>query len=191
MQLHSHRLLVLIMAYDLQKERFTLRLPRDDVDQIPGSVVKVAQALWQHKIKLSATLARMRVKQNAQSVSQLIPNADIRERYESAFREPCYARVNLTKVDNIQTEVLSVLRDDYTLVTTQEEFEQQEKSFRHLRRDLLEFSADCRGTLDCKDLVKDGYIILQVHDLDSSATYYLQYQCNGLYKHKNGGYPCL
>lgn len=179
------------MAYDLQKERFTLRLPRDDVDQIPGSVVKVAQALWQHKIKLSATLARMRVKQNAQSVSQLIPNADIRERYESAFREPCYARVNLTKVDNIQTEVLSVLRDDYTLVTTQEEFEQQEKSFRHLRRDLLEFSADCRGTLDCKDLVKDGYIILQVHDLDSSATYYLQYQCNGLYKHKNSGYPCL
>ena len=180
------------MAYDLQKERFILRLPKDDVDQIPGSVVKVAQALWQHKIKLSATLARMRVKQNAQSVSQLIPNADIRERYENAFREPCYARVNLTKVDDIQTEVLSVLRDnDYTLVTTQEEFEQQERSFRHLRRDLLEFSADCRGTLDCKDLVKDGYIILQVHDLDLSAMYYLQYQCNGLYKHKNSGYPCL
>lgn len=168
MQLHSHRLLVLIMAYDLQKERFTLRLPRDDIDQIPGSVVKVAQALWQHKIKLSATLARMRVKQNAQSVSQLIPNTDTRERYENAFQEPCYARVNLAKVNDIQTEVLSVLRDDdYTLVTTQEEFEQQERSFRHLRRDLLEFSADCRGTLDCKDLVKDGYIILQVHDLYS------------------------
>lgn len=163
-QLHSHRLLVLIMAYDLQKERFTLRLPRDDVDQIPGSVVKVAQALWQHKIKLSATLARMRVKQNAQCVTQLIPNTDVRERYESAIREPCYARVNLTKVDNIRAEVLSVLRDsDYTLVTTEEEFEQQGRCFRHLRRDLLEFSADCRGTLDCKDLVKDGYIILQVY----------------------------
>ena len=163
-QLHSHRLLVLIMAYDLQKERFTLRLPRDDVDQIPGSVVKVAQALWQHKVKLSATLARMRVKQNAQSVTQLIPNPDIRERYQNALREPCYARVNLIKVDDIQAEVLSVLCDnDYTLVTTQEEFEQQKRTFRHLHRDLLEFSADCRGTLNCKDLVKDGYIILQVH----------------------------
>ena len=165
-QLHSHRLLVLIMAYDLQKERFTLRLPRDGVDQIPGPVVKVAQALWQHKVKLSATLARMRVKQNAQSVTQLIPNTDIRERYENALREPCYARVNLTNVDDIQAEVLSVLHDkDYTLVTTQEELEQKERSFRHLRRDLLEFSADCRGTLDCKDLVNNGYIILQVHNL--------------------------
>jgi hypothetical protein len=151
------------MAYDLQKERFTLRLPRDDVDQIPGSVVKVAQALWQHKVKLSASLARMRVKQNAQSVSQLIPNTDVRERYENALREPCYARVNMTKVDDVQAEVLSVLHDDdYTLVTTQEELVRQERSFRHLRRDLLEFSTDCRGTLDCKDLVKDGYIILQV-----------------------------
>ena len=155
---------MLVMAYDFQKERFTLRLPRDDTDQIPGPVVKVAQALWQYKIKLSATLARMRVKQNAQSVTQLIPNPGIRERYENSFRQPCYARVNLIKVDDIQTEVLSVLQDnDYMLVTTQEELEQQNRSVRHLRRDLLEFSADCRGTLDCSDLVKEGYIILQVH----------------------------
>ena len=163
LQLHRHEVLVLVMAYDFQKERFSLKLPREDVDKIPVQVVQVARALWQHKVKLSATLARMRVKENAQSITQLIPNPSVRQRYQAMLRQPCYARVNMIKVDNIQAEVISGLQNEgYTVVATREQFWEQKKAVRHLRRDLLEFSIDCRGTLDCLDLVKNGYIILQV-----------------------------
>ena len=162
-QLHSHRPLVLVMAYDFQKEKFNLRLPSDDIDKIPEAVVKVGQALWQHKVKLSATLAKMRVKENAQSISDLIPDTSIRERYQASMNQPCYARVNTNKVKDVQEEVIFPLQSmGYTEVTTREQLQQQKRAVRHTRRDLLEFSVDCRGTLDCIDLVKDGIIILQV-----------------------------
>ena len=163
LQLHSHNLLVLVMAYELQQERFNLKLPRGDIDKIAPEVVKVGQALWQHKVKLSATIARMRVKADAQSITDLIPNPTVRRRYQASLRQPCYARVNMGKVEDINKEVISVLESSgYTRVTTWEQLQQQTKAVKQLRRDLLQFSADCRGTLDCIDLVKDGYIILQV-----------------------------
>lgn len=166
MQLHSHDLLVLVMAYEFQKERFNLKLPRDDLDKIAPEVVKVGQALWHHKVKLSATLARMRVKSDAQSITELIPNPNVRETYQNSLKQPCYARVNKNKVENPEEEVISVLQSlGYTKVTTGEQLLQQKKSVKQLRRDLLQFSADCRGTLDCIDLVKDGYIILQVPNI--------------------------
>ena len=166
LKLHSHNLLVLVMAYELQKERFNLKLPRDDLDKIAPEVVKVGQALWNHKVKLSATLARMRVEGNAQSITELIPNPNVRERYRNSLKQPCYARMNRDKVEDPGEEVISVLQSlGYTKVTTWGQLLQQKKSVKQLRRNLLQFSADCRGTLDCIDLVKDGYIILQVPNI--------------------------
>lgn len=152
------------MTHDFLKEQFRLRLPRDDFDKLPSEVAKVSQAIWQHKVKLSATLARMRVKRNAQSITELMPDLITRQRYEAALSQPCYARVNLNKVKDLQAEVISVLQGmGYTKVSNREQFQQQKMAIRLVRRDLLEFSPDCRGTLDCIDLVKDHYIILQVN----------------------------
>ena len=151
------------MAYDYVKERFSLKLPNSDCDKVPADVAKVGQALWQHKVKLNATLSRMRVKANAQSLADLIPDIIIRQRFQDSVRQPCYARVNINKVKDIQEEVFSALKTEgYTIVSSREQFQAQTMAVRHVRKDLLEFSADCRGTLDCTDLVKDHYIILQV-----------------------------
>lgn len=151
------------MAYDFQKEHFNLRLPRNNTDQIPEEVVKVGEALWQHKVKLNATLARMRVKENAQSVTELIPNPDSRGRFLAYQKQPCYARVNTKKVDNIEDDVIAVLHDaGYTKATTREQIQSEKRALRRRQRDLLEFSADCRDTIDSIDLVKNGCIVLQV-----------------------------
>ena len=155
---------MLVVLYDFQRSKFTHKLPRSNtVDKLPPTVVKVAQALWQHKVKLSAALARMRVRENAQFLTQLIPNLETRKRYERSLIEPIYARVNLLKVTNVHGTVVSKLCDEgFTLVNSKDQLEHHTKAVCLSRKDLLVFSPDCRSCLDNHDLVKEGYLIIQV-----------------------------
>ena len=154
------------MAYDFQKERFKLRPPRDSYGKLPESVLRVAEALWQHKVKLSATLARMRVNANALIISHLIPET-ARQKYEQSANQPFYARVNPLKVGSIQTEVIAKLccSEGLTVVNTEDQLLACMRAVYQHRGDhgdLLAFSSDCRGFLSYHELVKEGCLVLQV-----------------------------
>lgn len=161
-QLHYYDSLVLVMAYDFQNEKFAIRLPKEEVDSLPMNVVKVAQALWKHKVKLSATLARMRVKEDAKSVTQLIPDPETRQRYERTYETPYYTRMNLVKVNKAHKDILSQLQGEgFSVVQSQIDLCKQRRSVYQPRRDLLIFSTDSRGCVDDHELVTNGLIIVQ------------------------------
>ncbi len=161
-QLHGQESLVVIMAYDFQNSQFTLRLPRSGQENISTSVAQVAVALWRHKVKLGATLARMRVKANARTVTELIFDTE-RRRYQRILTQPIYARVNLQKVCNVQLEVLSVLSSvGFMHVSGKEELCLYTKAMQQSKRDLIAFSPDCWECLSEHWLVSEGYLVLQV-----------------------------
>lgn len=156
-------MLVLIMAYDFQREKFCLRLPRDQEsrNKISQTVLRIAEALWKHKVKLGATLARMRVKANAKTITHLVAD-ELRQKYERAAQEPYYARVNLLKVTNVQVEVVARLRSGgYTVVRRKEDLAVCERAVYQPHRDLLAFSPDCRACLWDEELVKEGGLVIQ------------------------------
>lgn len=151
------------MLFDLQNSKFSLRLKPNDTESVPESVARMADYLWNHRTKLNATLARMRVEGRAQKISQLISDQAARKVYESDKLAPCYARVNPIKVRDTQTQVVNqLLRDDFLQVDSEEGLAKHKRSMYHLEDDLLVFSPDCRGLLDEHELVGNGCLVLQV-----------------------------
>ena len=163
LQLHHYKSLVLVMAYDFQNGKFAIRLPKEEVDNLPINVVKVAKALWEHKIKLGASLARMRVKEDARSVTLLIPDSGIRQRYERTNEIPYCTRMNLGKVNKTHKDILAQLQEEgFTVVQYQRDLCRQRRSVYQPRRDLLIFSPDSRECVDGHELVTNGHLIVQV-----------------------------
>ena len=72
--MHAEEVLLHIMLFDFQNSKFMLGFQNANEYGISESVSKVADALWNHRTKLNATLARMRVRADALKISQLIPN---------------------------------------------------------------------------------------------------------------------
>lgn len=151
-----------IMLFDFQDSKFTLRLRNDREEGIPENVARVANALWNHRTKLNATLARMRVESDALKICQLIPDPVSRQVYEVNCRYPCYARINPIKVRDVQTEVVKqLLNEGVVLVKEQNELHRSPKSMCLLTKDLLVFSAGCRNLLDAHNLVGNGFLVIQ------------------------------
>lgn len=153
------------MLFDLQNSKFSLRLKPNEVGNVPDQVAKMTEALWSHRTKLNATLARMRVEGRALKIYQLIPDCASRKKYESDSHYPCYARVNPIKVRDIQTQVVErLLCDGFVQVYSEDSISNHRKCMCLLQEDLLVFSPDCRGLLDENDLVENGCIVLQVRN---------------------------
>lgn len=145
------------------KDRFNTRPPCDwgQEESIADEIKRVADALWMHRVKLGATLARMRVRACAQHISLLIPEST-RESFMEATSEPFYARVNGSKLAVSQSELMSRLHSSgFSIATRPEQLSSHKSSFL-LRGDLLTFSPDCRNFLWGHDLVEEGLIIPQV-----------------------------
>lgn len=159
------------MLFDFQSSKFTLRLRPDEMGSVLPTTAKVAEALWNHRTKLNATLARMRVERDANCISQLISNPAIRKTYEANQLYPCYARVNSIKVRDVQTEVVNqLLNAGFMLVDDESDLGKYSyRSVCVLQKDLLAFSTGCRGTLDTHELVESGCLVLQVSILRVSG----------------------
>lgn len=155
------------MAYDFVKERFNLCLPRNGRSTIPEPTLQVAEALWKHKVKLSATLARMRVKENAASVTQLLP-AEERRVCERVCNQPYFARVKLSGGANAESLITRLCDEGYHTVSGVDQFgtHTTQKAVCLLKRDLLAFSPPCREVLHDNPLVKEGHLVLQVQMLN-------------------------
>ncbi len=79
------------MVYDFQKYKFLFRPPKQ-TEGIPETMLRIATALWEHKVKLNATWSRMRVTACAQSPVNLLPVQKL-ERYYSICAAPLYCYV--------------------------------------------------------------------------------------------------
>lgn len=153
------------MLFDFQDSKFTLK-PQLDRSIEVEKIANIADALWKHRVKLNATLARMRVESDASRISQLIPDQKAKETYEASCVYPCYARVNPIKVRDVQAEVVrQLINDGIKLVDTQNELHKHSKSMCLLQKNLLIFSSSCRRLLDVHMLVENGCLALQVRCL--------------------------
>ena len=162
-QLHSHEALVHVITYDFLKSKFAIRLPPPSSSgKVPPLVLRCADALRKHSVKLNATVARMRVKADARTLTELLPR-DARERYLRALHHPHYARVNMAKVASVSSEVIARLTaDKFSQVHSIGQLASTTRAFFHGWKDLVAFSPDCRGEMDVHPLVHSGQLILQV-----------------------------
>lgn len=162
MQLHGQEALVLLMTYDYQHRKFSLKLPRDELENVPSVMLTIARALCKHRVKLSAALARMRVKSNAQTTSHLMAEATF-VKYQAIVTQPFHVRINTSKVHDIQSGVISPLCEDgFTVCAGREELNKGGKIFWRQQEMLLAFSPDAREAVLCHPLLSEGVLVPQV-----------------------------
>lgn len=147
------------MAYDFQKHKFSLRPPRKP-DSIPDVMVSVSEALWSHRVKINATLARRRVAANAQCTTQLLPHGDLVS-FTNIISEPVYVRlVDGRFFDSWSSAMMQLQGLGVTLVKDVGGLRHCTKCAVLLRSDLLAFSADCRYLLYDKERENEGLLTL-------------------------------
>ena len=149
------------MAYDLQRQQFNLPPPHPSNDNVPSPVRTVASILWAHRTKLSASLARIRIEENAPTLHHLVP--DGRKAKLDAWKDnPCHARI--TRPDR-RDEIISSLTE-YDLTHVQELSGKELQSFCLFGTDknIIAFSPDCREILYSNSyyMISSGQLIVQV-----------------------------
>ena len=104
----------------------------------------VAEALWSHKVKLSATWARMRVNANAQSPIQLLPSKKL-EQFYMLITSPVYARVNCSPASTAWSNFVSKLEElDLHLISSPSQLIEGRPSAVFLTDGLIALSPECR-----------------------------------------------
>ena len=159
MQLHQREMLVTVMAYGLVKDKFSTKPPRDwgNENSISDDARLVAEALWTHKVKLGATISRMKVRGGALNISQLLPDPT-REQFMEATSRPLYARV-VREVDAVASWLRSA---EFNVIGRSDQLAGCSSSAQFVRDDLLAFSPDCRTALWGHEIVENGLLIPQV-----------------------------
>ena len=154
------------MAYDFQRQQFSLAPPHSSNENVPAQVRAVASILWAHRTKLSASLARIRIEQNALNLHHLLPDRE-KAKLEAWKENPCYARI--TRPDR-RDDALSSLAE-YDLTHVQELSGKELKTFCLLgaNKDIIAFSSDCREILytNSNPMITSGQLIVQVCNIGS------------------------
>lgn len=98
--------LIIVMLYDFQDRKFQPRVLPDNEESI-SEVQEVESLLNSFKTKLAAALARCRIKHDALSIYQILPET-VRRQEQRASTLPLYAWINTGKIS--PEEVYSSLR---------------------------------------------------------------------------------
>lgn len=155
-QLRDQGLLVTVMLYDFQKHKFCQRPPHPN-DTLPENMRFIAEALWNHRVKLSATLARMRVAGGAQSLAQLLPPLKLAH-HMTLSTVPVYARMCCLPTSEEWTLAMSELHSaGISFVQERSQLKSTPNSATFITKDLLAFSPDCRSIL-YNSALRDGPI---------------------------------
>ncbi|KAK6626085.1 hypothetical protein RUM43_006389 [Polyplax serrata] len=157
--------LVWLLFYDLHKRRF---LPRVHAEAIVSAetfekvgLVNIERDLWASRIKLAASLARLRIKNNALRLNQLLPLHLRDERFVSIEETPVTGWINTFKkskkeiCDSIEKLGLR-LQSKHETVLTKNDFR-----FDHLCPKLLLCHPIQRPELAQSPLIRDHTVILQ------------------------------
>jgi hypothetical protein len=155
LQFKDEDLLVVIMTYDFQKHKFCQRPPQYS-DGIPDIMKRISEGLWSHRVKLSATLARMRVAANAQSIMQLLPPLKLTQ-FVTLTTAPVYARISCSPTSEAWTSAISELQSVGITFVKERSNLKCSKTATFVTKDFIAFSPDCRSILYNSEL-RDGPI---------------------------------
>ncbi|XP_062992482.1 putative methyltransferase NSUN7 [Elgaria multicarinata webbii] len=111
--------LVVVMLYDLQDRKFEARCNTDDENPI-AEVQEVEHYLCSFKTKLAAALARCRIKHDALSIENILPEM-IRKQEQRASSLPLYAWVNTLKA-SLEEVHSSLQKEGFTEVQSVSQF---------------------------------------------------------------------
>ena len=121
----------------------------------------IADALWKHRVKLSATLAKMRVIAGVRTTTELLPEP-LQAKSVDLVSKSLFARIANSK-DAVHKQILLTLSTaGITLINHVEELPQSKRAVVHVTRDLLAFTPDCRMWLYNSDLMHKGYLVIEV-----------------------------
>ncbi|XP_069681208.1 putative methyltransferase NSUN7 [Periplaneta americana] len=159
--------LIWLLFYDLYKRRF---LPRDHHDQqcrmqlfTDAGLLEAETHLWNLRVKLAAAVARLRIKNNALRLSQLLPPHLRDERVIALDEAPVTGWINTFKIDTSQ--VTSLL--EKAGLTPLESIDERLDVLNYMHDDLCPKFIKChptqRSDLAQSTLVRRYHIILQFH----------------------------
>ena len=155
--------MVAVMAYDFIKHNFNLRPSRqtNSSPQTANHMEFIADALWKHRIKLSATLAKMRVVAGVRTTTELLPQP-LQAKSLDLVSKSLFARI-ANSDDAVHKQILLTLSTaGITLLNHVSQLPLSKKAVAHVTRDLLAFTPDCRMWVYNSDLMQKGYLVIEV-----------------------------
>lgn len=151
------------MAYDFVNHNFNLRPSRQTNSslQTANRMDLIADALWKHRVKLSATVAKMRVIAGVRTTTELLPQP-LQAKSFDLVSKSLFARI-ATGNDAVHKQILLMLSTaGITLLKHVSQLPQSKRSVVHVTRDLLAFTPDCRMWVYNSDLMQKGYLVIEV-----------------------------
>ncbi|XP_076402499.1 putative methyltransferase NSUN7 isoform X2 [Peromyscus maniculatus bairdii] len=150
--------LIIVMLYDFQDRKFQPRVLPDNEESI-SEVQEVESLLNSFKTKLAAALARCRIKHDALSIYQILPET-VRRQEQRASTLPLYAWINTGKIS--PEEVYSSLRrKGYNKVKSVLHLDEKVFAVDQHCYDVLIFPSHLKKDLANIDLFKDYKLIFQ------------------------------
>nr|XP_003471595.1 putative methyltransferase NSUN7 [Cavia porcellus] len=155
---HHLNSLIIVMLYDFQDRKFQTRVLPDNEESI-SEVQEVEDLLNSFKTKLAAALARCRIKHDALSIYQILPES-LRKQELRASTLPLYAWINTYKIS--PEEVYSNLKKKgYNQVTSILHVDDKVFAVDQHCYDVLIFPSRFKKDLINTDLFKDYKVIFQ------------------------------
>ncbi|XP_014778375.1 putative methyltransferase NSUN7 [Octopus bimaculoides] len=152
----SHHSTVMVVLYDLVKARF--EEPQGKSHETLSLIGQIERAVYSCKTKLSAWLARHRIKANALSLDSLLPE-QVRSKDRISSQMNVYIWVNQLKT-SIEKVIDIFSEEGFTLTTDNTERGKVFARDRHCS-DVLVFPPAFKLYLRQHQLFKDGNIVLQ------------------------------
>ncbi|XP_005501427.2 putative methyltransferase NSUN7 isoform X1 [Columba livia] len=159
--------LLVVMLYDLQDRKFRPRGVFDEEEPVP-EVRKIECYLYRFKTKLAAALARCRIKHDALSIENLLPEA-IREQQQRTSALPLYVWINTFKI-SLEDVFGDLKNKGFTRVQSVSDFDCYTYCMDQHCPDVLVFPSSVKEELlnldlfaDCKLLLQDKSRSLAVH----------------------------
>ncbi|XP_065836237.1 putative methyltransferase NSUN7 isoform X2 [Oscarella lobularis] len=163
--LRDNAKLLLVILYDFQRRHFPSRRPSFSTTRRPfdvtADVEEIVDALHVHRVKLSAALARARVKTNSLDMTGMLRFIE-RGAVSLSTRQPLCARVNSLRIDAY--EVVQRLKEQGWNLAMKRELEMGEIRLDPVVDDLLLFSPSAKSSmLQENPLFTDGMLVLEDH----------------------------
>ncbi|ODN02312.1 putative methyltransferase NSUN7 [Orchesella cincta] len=148
---------LLVLLYDLIEREF--RVSPEDPD-LPDAFGELQAAIMDSKTKLMAHIAKLRIKHEASTLENLLPN-NLRHQH-NIDKNPLYFWINLKKVQ--MPKIVAALKQSGLQETRFEDdtlIQENLFSVSHLHPDLIRMHSSKANTITSMPMFRDGYIVVQ------------------------------
>ncbi|NXW56301.1 NSUN7 methyltransferase, partial [Eurystomus gularis] len=150
--------LLVVMLYDLQDRKFQARKIFNEEEPV-AEVQEVEHYLHSFRTKLTAALARCRIKHNALSIEYILPEA-IRKQEQRASALPLCVWINTFKISP-EDVFRDLKKKGFTRVESVSDFTRYTYCMDQHCHDVLVFPSSLKEELLHLDLFADGKLLLQ------------------------------